>query len=83
MVFHKNIGGFAKEKGIDRLIGVGALAEFAVEEFGNGGMHYQTKQALLRDIGNKLDKNCNVLVKGSRSAGLDEIVTEIINLCEN
>ena len=82
-VFHKNIGGFAKEKGIDRLIGVGALAEFAAEEFGNGGMHYKTKHALLKDIGNKLGENCNILIKGSRSAGLDEVVTEIINLCEN
>ena len=47
---HGEIGTFAREKGIERLLGTGALSALAVERFGTGGQWFPDTDALTREL---------------------------------
>lgn len=74
---HQAAGHQAKALGIDALYGVGVLSRFAVEGFGDGAHHFENKQSLLAAIQGKLTQGTVVLVKGSRGAKMEEIVTAL------
>lgn len=74
---HSAIGAFAKEAGIERLYATGPLSAQATRRFGNGAQHFATReqlaQALKADIAAAND-SVAVLIKGSRSAGMELVV---------
>jgi UDP-N-acetylmuramoyl-tripeptide--D-alanyl-D-alanine ligase len=76
--YHKQIGDFAKQKGVRRLLAVGNLSKYAVEAFGNGGIFYPNKQSLIAALKKQLTPEFVVLVKGSRSAGMEVIANALI-----
>ncbi|TMH80401.1 MAG: UDP-N-acetylmuramoyl-tripeptide--D-alanyl-D-alanine ligase, partial [Betaproteobacteria bacterium] len=43
--FHQEIGRYARERGIDRLLGVGELSSACVAAFGEGARHFATVEA--------------------------------------
>jgi len=70
---HKDIGIYAKEKGIDYLFGIGALSEFALRGFAGEGKISSDLDALAQHIKPMLNQQAKVLIKGSRSSGMDKL----------
>lgn len=76
--FHQEIGGYAKAKGIDQIYAVGRFSAFAGKAFGKGAIVFENKQALVNALTPKLNAETTVLVKGSRSAKMEDILTAIV-----
>ncbi|GHA91036.1 UDP-N-acetylmuramoyl-tripeptide--D-alanyl-D-alanine ligase [Modicisalibacter luteus] len=74
---HAEVGHYARERGIDFLGTLGPLAEPAARAFGEPGCHFTNWDALLRHAQNHLPSGASVLVKGSRSAGMERLVAEL------
>jgi UDP-N-acetylmuramoyl-tripeptide--D-alanyl-D-alanine ligase len=79
MQMHEEIGRYAQEKGVDILHSVGLLSAIAANEF--GGTHHQDKHQLISAITDLLAEKIKttVLIKGSRSSGMDEVVKTLSN----
>ncbi len=75
---HEEVGTAAREQGIDWLLACGTLSAKAVLAFGSGGKHYDTQSDLTEDLLRRLDAKTTVLVKGSRSAAMENIVQQLI-----
>ncbi len=73
--FHRRAGRQAREHGIERMFGLGELAQFAVMEFGSGGKLCGDIDELIDVVGSELDRVCVVLIKGSRSMRLERLVS--------
>lgn len=71
---HAQVGDWAREAGVDAVYAVGRMARHAVQRFGAGGRHFETKSALLAALRPELAEDVVVLVKGSRSAAMEEVV---------
>jgi UDP-N-acetylmuramoyl-tripeptide--D-alanyl-D-alanine ligase len=74
---HLDLGKYAREMGVDQLWCTGKLSARTAEGFGEGAWHFDSKDALARHAVNTLDAGMVVLVKGSRSAGMEDIVNKI------
>lgn len=74
---HAGIGARAKAAGIERLFAVGPLSAAAVQAFGAGGEHYADKDALAASLARQLHAGVTCLVKGSRSAGMEQVVAAL------
>lgn len=75
---HEEVGRAAKRCGIDFMLACGPKSLFAVQAFGEKGRHYASQQELATDLLTKLDADTTVLVKGSRSAAMENIVQQIV-----
>ena len=76
---HQKLGEIAKTSGIESLYAVGVLSVQAVEGFGEGGIHFSDQAQLIEKLKNELNDGDAVLVKGSRSAGMDRVVDALAN----
>ena len=74
---HAELGEYAAAKGIDLFYGTGPLTSFAVRSFGSNAMHAADCEQLADLVRHKLAPNVCVLVKGSRSAGMERVVTQL------
>ena len=74
---HAEIGRYAQELGVDFLGTFGEAAGAATRAFGAGGCHFDDREALTRHVLNHLPPGASVLVKGSRSAGMESVVAEL------
>jgi UDP-N-acetylmuramoyl-tripeptide--D-alanyl-D-alanine ligase len=79
MQMHEEIGGYAQEKGIDALHSVGLLSAIAANKF--GGTHHDDKIQLISALADILAKKTKttILIKGSRSSGMDDVVNTLSN----
>ncbi len=73
-VFHEEVGHYAKVAGIDHLFAVGDLMKYCVARFGNGGEHFENKTTLLKQLEAYLNPENTILVKGSLSTKMAEVV---------
>jgi len=76
--YHKEVGLKAKNLGINKLFAVGELSRLAVEAFGDGGRHFTSHQALIKVLKEQLSSGVAVLVKGSRTAQMENVVQAIV-----
>jgi UDP-N-acetylmuramoyl-tripeptide--D-alanyl-D-alanine ligase len=76
---HAGVGRRARECGIDRLFAVGPLSASAVEAFGAQGEHHADKAALIASLQQRIHGGVTCLVKGSRSAGMEQVVAALRN----
>lgn len=81
---HRDVGEYAAAKNVDALFSCGVMSQETVEGFavagGRQSQNFENKPTLLSAL-RQLPKNRrNLLVKGSRSAGMDQIVTELIEM---
>jgi len=76
--FHQDIGAYAKESKIDYLLGFGDLAEETVKIFGTNATHFKTQEELLIALKPMLNENTVVLIKGSNSMKLDQLVSKLL-----
>ena len=75
---HEAIGHYAKERGIDKLFAVGNASQFCVLAFGEGAKHFPNRPELATYLRACLHKDVSVLIKGSRSSGMDELIQLMI-----
>ena len=74
---HAEIGDYARKLGIDFLGTCGEAAQAASRAFGAAGCHFQEREALVRHALHHLPPGASVLVKGSRSAAMERVVTAL------
>jgi len=75
---HAEVGGYAAGR-CDLLFGFGELAGSAAAGFGAGGRHYRVISELEAAVAAELAPEVTVLVKGSRSMGLDRLVAALVD----
>lgn len=73
---HADIGSYARERGIDELWTVGPLSAAAAAAFGSD-RHFDDRTVLADVLAPLLDDEMTVLVKGSRSAGMEAVVAAL------
>ena len=71
---HIELGDYAKILGVDCLIGYGDLMRHAVFSFGNHGFFFKDKLELVHFLKNYIKGKENILIKGSRSMRMEEIL---------
>jgi UDP-N-acetylmuramoyl-tripeptide--D-alanyl-D-alanine ligase len=71
---HRDAGRMARDMEVDALLGLGALSRHAVEAFGTGGRHFPDREALLCELRERVQGEGTVLVKGSRSMAMEQVV---------
>ena len=72
--YHAEAGALARDLGVARLYATGALSALAAEAFGEGGQTFASRTELIEAIRPDLTAGLRVLIKGSRSAQMDEVV---------
>jgi UDP-N-acetylmuramoyl-tripeptide--D-alanyl-D-alanine ligase len=72
---HRQVGEAARQAGVDKVISVGGLSRVLSEASGNGE-HYQDKTAVIARVAELLSEHAviTVLIKGSRSAAMEQVV---------
>jgi UDP-N-acetylmuramoyl-tripeptide--D-alanyl-D-alanine ligase len=75
--FHDEIGGYAKSQGVDQLFTLGEHSELASRNFGAGGQHFGSVEALLEALVSRLDGDTVVLVKGSRFMRMERVADAV------
>lgn len=80
MQMHAEAGRYARQKGIDCLITIGALAAHAAGEFGENAASFTDKQEIVWLLKEKLGAEHTVLFKGSRGARMEEIIALLHDL---
>ena len=71
---HMEIGEYAKSRGVDILIGFGNLSSHTVSSFGDNGFFFESKDKLYEFLTSKLVRGDIVLLKGSRSMEMQELI---------
>ena len=72
--FHREIGEYARTRGIDRLLTAGALAAESAAAFGAGAEPFATVEALVARLAQDAPERATVLVKGSRFMRMERVV---------
>jgi UDP-N-acetylmuramoyl-tripeptide--D-alanyl-D-alanine ligase len=78
--YHEQVGEYAKKKGIDTLYTLGVLSQSASSVLGEQGMHHTHIDDLMQSLQAGLAaefRDVTVLVKGSRSAKMEDVVSAI------
>ena len=74
---HDEIGGYAKSKGVDALYALGEMSAVAARNFGDGGSHFASVDALVEALVPALDADTVVLVKGSRFMRMERVAERL------
>ena len=77
--FHAEIGAYAKERGIDRLLAVGAEMKAAVSAFGAGARHYDNVEQLIDAARLASLTQGSIVVKASNSQKLGRVVEALLS----
>lgn len=70
---HAEVGRYARQAGIERLLTVGRHSPAAVAAFGPGGQSYESVDALVAEARRALEPGVAVLIKGSRANRLERV----------
>jgi len=73
---HRDVGEYARGK-VCALYAVGPLMAHAVNAFGEQAWHFSTQAELIKALEAEQDTNTTILIKGSRSAAMENIVAAL------
>ncbi len=79
--YHHEVGEHAKAQGIDCLLTLGVLSQSTADGFKENGKHFSSREQLLTHLYSELEQQeqqISILVKGSRSAHMENVVKDII-----
>ncbi|GAB3627260.1 UDP-N-acetylmuramoyl-tripeptide--D-alanyl-D-alanine ligase [Pandoraea terrae] len=71
---HREVGAYAAERGVERLLGLGELTRHACEAFGAGAEHFADVGALTEALIKGVSAPATVLVKGSRFMKMERVL---------
>jgi UDP-N-acetylmuramoyl-tripeptide--D-alanyl-D-alanine ligase len=75
--YHREIGAYARVRGIERLLAIGELAREAVDAFGTNAEHCGDLDTLIRRARAAAVAGVTILVKGSRFMRMERVVTAL------
>ena len=75
--FHREVGAYAREKGVSQLLALGDATRDTVAAFGEGARHFSDVGELIRDL-----KSQTILVKGSRFMKMERVVAALTGSSE-
>ncbi|EJM64004.1 UDP-N-acetylmuramoyl-tripeptide--D-alanyl-D-alanine ligase [Pseudomonas sp. GM49] len=73
---HRDVGEYARGK-VSALYAVGPMMAHAVNAFGPQAFHFSTQAELIKALGAEQDTNTTILIKGSRSAAMENVVAAL------
>lgn len=71
---HEELGKYANKAGIDQLWGIGEYTQYSAGSFGSGAVYFNSKSMLIEKCKKAMSPDTMVLIKGSRSARMNEVV---------
>jgi len=74
---HREAGQYARKSGVSALWALGSHGDDWCDGFGAGALAFDTHEQVIAHARRTLDRNCVVLVKGSRSAAMDRVVNAL------
>jgi UDP-N-acetylmuramoyl-tripeptide--D-alanyl-D-alanine ligase len=77
--YHRQMGQLAKELGIEQVYTCGELSVLTAQAFGATGKHFSTQEALVHALKPLLQTGVTVLVKGSRKAQMEKVVSLLMH----
>jgi UDP-N-acetylmuramoyl-tripeptide--D-alanyl-D-alanine ligase len=75
--YHREIGAYARERGVARLYALGDLSLEAVAAFGSGAVHFADADALAARVRDEARDGVALLVKGSRFMRMERVVAAL------
>jgi len=75
---HRQVGAHAAQCGIERLVAVGAAARGMALGFGDRAEWFASREQAISALQPDLAGGITVLVKGSRSAGMEQVVSALL-----
>jgi UDP-N-acetylmuramoyl-tripeptide--D-alanyl-D-alanine ligase len=76
--FHAELGRYAKDSGVDRMLAVGRLGRAAARAFGAGGEHFDSIEAVIARAQGLTALKGTMLVKGSRFMRMERVVEHLV-----
>lgn len=74
---HAEVGRYARQTGVERVLAVGKHSHFAVEAFGRGAQWFADLDALIGEARRALTADVAVLIKGSRANRLERVAAAL------
>ena len=78
MALHRQAAQTAAQYGVERFFGVGEMSCVASAEFGAAGYCYEGIEEMAKSILSQIHQGVNLLVKGSRAAGMERLVAVLL-----
>lgn len=75
--FHQEIGAFANQCKLDKLITVGSLAKYSTDIFTGEKMHFENNEDVVKYCTSHLPSEATILIKGSNSMRLSEVAERL------
>ena len=75
--YHRQVAALVRDFRVDRLLTIGELSRLTTISFGEGAHHHASMDALVASLGESLEPHTTVLVKGSRSMGMERVVAAL------
>ena len=76
---HREAARSAQRQGVEKMFGVGEMSCLASEEFGTAGYCHEDIEDMAKAILLQIRQDVNLLVKGSRSAGMERLVERLMH----
>lgn len=76
--FHAKAGEKAKQAGVDFLYTLGELSQITTLHFGEHAEHFFEREKLIASLQKQITEKTTILVKGSRSMKMEQIVASIV-----
>ncbi|MFM9888752.1 MAG: UDP-N-acetylmuramoyl-tripeptide--D-alanyl-D-alanine ligase, partial [Burkholderiales bacterium] len=75
---HAEVGQYARERGVDRLLTLGEMTRLSVTSFGRGGEHFTDVESLMERLNGLPANPATILVKGSRFMRMERVVAQLL-----
>lgn len=76
--YHRQLGELARQLGVERLYAVGHLSQHTAAGFGKNALHFADQDGLIQALQAELKPSVRILVKGSRSARMENVVKALL-----